>query len=39
MNKKREEIAKWNQMTALRSQTGGDIGYPRPSFGDGTDTK
>ena len=32
----REEIAKWNQMTALRSQTGGGggvIGHPRPPFG------
>ncbi|WP_419652544.1 hypothetical protein, partial [Thiolapillus sp.] len=31
----REEIAKWNQMTALRFQTGGgDIRHPRPPFGD-----
>ena len=31
----REEIAKWNQMTALRFQTGGrlDIRHPRPPFG------
>ena len=29
-----EEIAKWNQMTALRFQTGGgDIRNPRPPFG------
>ena len=29
----REEIAKWNQMTALRFQTGGgDIRHPRPPF-------
>ena len=32
----REEIAKWNQMTALRFQTGGDIRHPQPPFG-GTD--
>ena len=31
--RKREEIAKWNQMTALRFQTGGDIRHPRPPFG------
>ena len=29
----REEIAKWNQMTALRFRQGGDIRHPRPSFG------
>ena len=29
----REEIAKWNQVTALRFQTGGDIRHPRPPFG------
>ena len=29
----REEIAKWNQMTALRFHTGGDIRHPRPPFG------
>ena len=29
----REEIAKWNQMTAQRFQTGGDIRHPRPPFG------
>ena len=29
----REEIVKWNQMTALRLQTEGDIGHPRPLFG------
>ena len=29
----REEIAKWNQMTALRSRQGGDIRNPRPLFG------
>ena len=29
----REEIAKWNQLTALRFQTGGDIRHPRPPFG------
>ena len=29
----REEIAKWNQMTALRFQTRGDIRHPRPPFG------
>ena len=28
----REEIANWNQMTALRFQTGGDIRHPRPPF-------
>ena len=32
----REEIAKWNQMTALRFQTGGDIRHPRPPFGGAT---
>ena len=26
----REDIAKWNQMTALRLQTGGDIRPPPP---------
>ena len=36
--KTREEIAKWNQMTAPRFQTGGrggggDIRHPRPPFG------
>ena len=30
----REEIVKWNQMTALRFQTaGGDIRHPRSPFG------
>ena len=34
----REEIVKWNQMTALRFKTGGwererDIRHPRPPFG------
>ena len=29
----REEIAKWNQMTALRFQTGGYIRHPRPPHG------
>ena len=29
----REEIAKWNQMTALRFQTWGNIRHPRPPFG------
>ena len=29
----REEIAKWNQMTALRFLTGGDIRLPRRPFG------
>ena len=33
----REEIAKWNQMTALRFQTGGrhqtSPAHPRPPFG------
>ena len=29
----REEIAKWNRMTALRFQTGEDIRHPRPPFG------
>ena len=28
----REEIVKWNQMTALRFQKGGDIRHPRPPF-------
>ena len=35
----REEIVKWNQMTALRFQTGEgggeDIRHPRPPFGGG----
>ena len=26
----REKMAKWNQMTALRFQTGGDNRHPRP---------
>ena len=26
----REEIVKWNQMTALRFQTGGKTSHPRP---------
>ena len=31
--KTREEIVKWNQMTALRFQTGGrDIRHPQPPF-------
>ena len=29
----REEIAKWNQMTDLRFQAGGDIRHLRPPFG------
>ena len=29
----REEIVKWNQMTALRSRQGGDIRHPQPPFG------
>ena len=29
----REEIVKWNQMSALRFQTGGDIRHPQPPFG------
>ena len=29
----RQEIAKWNQMTALRFQTRGDIRHPQPPFG------
>ena len=29
----RKEIAKWNQMTALTFQTGGDIRHPQPPFG------
>ena len=29
----REEIVKWNQMTALRFRMGGDIRHPRSSFG------
>ena len=29
----REEIAKWNPMTALGFQTGGDIRHPQPLFG------
>ena len=34
MQKNKEEIAKWNQMTALRFQTGGGGGgQPRPPFG------
>ena len=28
----REEIVKWNQITALRFKTGGDIRHPRPPF-------
>ena len=31
--KTREEIVKWNQMTALRFQTGGDIRPSRPPLG------
>ena len=31
----REEIVKWNQITALRFQTGGDIRHPRPPVGEG----
>ena len=27
-----EKIVKWNQMTAQRFQTGGDIRHPRPPF-------
>ena len=30
----REEIAQWNQMTALDSRQGGDIRHPWPLFGD-----
>ena len=33
--KTREEIVKWNQITALIFQTGGDIRYTRPPFGGG----
>ena len=29
----REEIVKWNQMTPLRFQKGGDVKHPRPPFG------
>ena len=29
----RQEIAKWNRITALRLQTGGDIRHSRPPFG------
>ena len=29
----REALAKWNQLTALRFQTGGDIRHPQPPFG------
>ena len=29
----RKGIVKWNQMTALRFQTGGDIRHPRAQFG------
>ena len=29
----REEIAKWNQMTALRFRQGGDFRHPQPPFG------
>ena len=29
----REEIVKWDRMTALRFQTGGDLRYPRDPFG------
>ena len=29
----RRETVKWNQMTALRFQMGGDIRHPRPPFG------
>ena len=35
----REEIAKWNQMTAVRFLTGGDIRHPRPHFGGSVATK
>ena len=28
----RKETVKWNQMTVLRFQTGGDIRHPRPPF-------
>ena len=31
--KTREEKVKWNQMTVLRFQMGGDIRHPRPPFG------
>ena len=34
VRKTREDIAKWNQMTAMRFQTGGDIRHPRPPFGE-----
>ena len=30
----RKEIVKWNQMTALRFETWGDIRHPQPPFGD-----
>ena len=29
----REETAMWDQMTALRSRQGEDIGHPLPPFG------
>ena len=29
----RKETVKWNQMTVLRFQTGGDIRHPQPPFG------
>ena len=32
-SKTRKEIAKWNQITALRLQTGGGIRHPRPPRG------
>ena len=32
----REEIAKWNQMTALRFQTGGDIEWDNTHLNHGT---
>ena len=35
----REDIVKWNQMTVLRFQAGGDIRHPRPPFGGGREKK
>ena len=37
--KTREEVVKWNQKTALRFQTGGDVRHPQPPSGpEGVDT-
>ena len=33
----REQTEKWNHMTALRFQTGGDIRNSRPPFGTGNE--